>query len=272
VVDLSHHSAQPHVAAHVTSAHSAAPIPQRIDLSAAHPSVAHSTNAVSTTTPATSTGHTALTTAGAASAKGGISALALACTIGFVAVLGVGAAVYANDQPNSSPVVVSSPVSTPNPPQDLASGPAGTPSATDNSSATVDPVCATVIPDLSSENQQFNTDAAIASDAVDSYNSAMASYNSGATSTAPDDSTLLSKVGTVTSDLKSVESTLRGAISQAHDSSVASDLDGMLTATQQLESLYQSYENDPQNSQVDPASQVLAMNSASKGLKTDCGE
>jgi hypothetical protein len=256
VVDLSHPSAQPHIAAHVTSAHSAAPIPQRIDLSAAHPSVAHSTHAVSTTTPATSAGHT--TAAGAASAKVGISALALACTIGFAAVLGVGAMVYANDQPYPSPALAASPVSTPSP--------------IDNTSATVDPVCATVIPDLSSEIQRFSTDAAIASDAVDSYNSAMASYNSGDTSTAPDDSTLLSEVGTVISDLNSVESTLQGAISQAHDSSVASDLDDMLTATQQLESLYQSYENDPKNSEVDPSSQALAMNSASDSLQTDCGE
>jgi energy-coupling factor transporter ATP-binding protein EcfA2 len=256
VVDLSHPSAQPHIAAHVTSAHSAAPIPQRIDLSAAHPSVAHSTHAVSATTPATSAGHT--TAAGAASAKVGISALALACTIGFAAVLGVGAMVYANDQPNPSPALAASPVSTPSP--------------IDNTSATVDPVCATVIPDLSSEIQRFSTDAAIASDAVDSYNSAMASYNSGDTSTAPDDSTLLSEVGTVISDLNSVESTLQGAISQVHDSSVASDLGDMLTATQQLESLYQSYENDPKNSEVDPSSQALAMNSASDSLQTDCGE
>ncbi|WP_405556393.1 hypothetical protein OHV08_21555 [Streptomyces canus] len=270
VVDLSQASAQPHAAAHMTgahsAAHSAAPIPQRIDLSAAHPSAAHSTPAVSTTAPATSTGHTAFTAAGVASAKGGISALALACAIGAVAVLGVGAAVYANDRPDSSPVVASSSVSTPDLSDDTE------PSLSEDTAPTVDPVCATVIPDLSSELQQFSTDTATASDAIDSYNTDMYAYNSGQTSTVPDDSTVLSEVGTVISDLESVESTLQGAIAQAQDSSVASDLGDMLTATQQLESLYQSYMNDPENSEVDPSSQAQAMNSASDSLLADCGE
>jgi energy-coupling factor transporter ATP-binding protein EcfA2 len=259
VVDLSHTSA-----AHVTGAHSAAaPIPQRIDLSAAHAPAAHSTHAVTPAVHATSAGHTTATAVGAGTVKGGMSALALACTIGLAAVLGVGTMVYANDQANPSPAVAASPFTTPDPVDDT--------SVADDTSAAVDPVCANGIPDLSSELLQFNTDAAIASDAVDSYNSDMASYNSGATSTVPDDSMLLSDVGTVISDLRSVESTLQGAISQAQDSSVAADLGDMLTATQQVESLYQSYENDPTNSGFDTASQASAMTSASDRLLTDCG-
>ncbi|WP_405727492.1 hypothetical protein OG607_24800 [Streptomyces sp. NBC_01537] len=266
VFDLSQASAQPHAAAHMTGAHSAAPIPQKIDLSAAHSSAPHSTHAVSATTPAASTGHTALTATGTATVKGGVSALALACAIGAVAVLGVGAAVYANDRPDSSPVVASSSVSTP----DLSDDTDTEPDLSEDTAPTVDPVCATVIPDLSSELQQFSTDTATASDAIDSYNTDMYAYNSGQTSTVPDDSTVLSDVGTVISDLESVESTLQGAVAQAQDSSVASDLGDMLTATQQLESLYQSYMNDPENSEVDPSSQALAMNSASDSLLTDC--
>lgn len=265
VVDLSHASAQPHVAAHAAGAHSAVPTPPRIDLSAAHSSVTPSTHAASTTTTSASTGHTGLVGAGATGAKGGLSALALACTLGLAAVLGVGAMVYANDQPNSSQAVTSSPFSTPNPSDDTL------PTDDTSPTPTVDPLCATVISELSSETQQFNTDAAIASAAVDTYNSDMASYNSGATSTVPDDSTLLSDVSTVISDLNSLESTLQEAVSQAQDSSVASDLNGMLTATQQMQSMYQSYENDPKNSQVDPSSQASAMNSASDSLQTDCG-
>lgn len=264
VVDLSHASAQPHVAVHAAGAHSAVPIPPRIDLSAAHSSVTPSRHAVSTTTTAANAGQTGVAAGGAAGATGGISALALACVIGAVAVLGVGATVYANDQADQSPVVSSSSVSTPDLSDDTL--------PTDDTTSSVDPVCATVITELSSATQQFNTDAAIASDAVDSYNSDMNAYNSGESSTAPDDSTLLSQVSTVISDLNSVESTLRGAISQAQDSSVESDLDDMLTATQQIQSLYQSYENDPGASGVDTSSQTSAMNSASDSLQTDCGE
>ncbi|WP_217547691.1 ATP-binding protein [Streptomyces sp. GbtcB6] len=262
VVDLSHASAasaQPHAAAHAAGVHSAVPAPPRIDFSAAHSSVTPPTHAVSTTTTTASAGHTGVAGAGAVGVKTGISGLALACTLGLAAVLGVGAMVYANDQTNASPAVASSPISTPGPDDSTSPTP------------TVDPVCATVIPDLTSEIQQFNTDAAIASDAVDSYNSDMNAYNSGETSTAPDDSTLLSYVSTVISDLNSVESTLQGAVSQAQDSSVVSDLDDMLTATQQIASLYQSYENDPRGSAVDTSSQSSSMNSAADSLQTDCG-
>jgi hypothetical protein len=258
------HAARPVVdMSQVTGAHSAAPVPQRIDLSA-HSSGAPSTHAASTTTTTASTGHTGVAV-GTASVKGGLSGLALACTIGAMAVLGVGAAVYANDQPNSSQAAASSSVS----PPDLSGGTL----PTDDTSPTVDPVCATLISDLPPEIQQFSTDAAVASDAVDSYNSDMEAYNSGETSTAPDDSTFLSEISTVISDLDSVESTLQGAISQAQDSSVASDLDDMLTATQQIQSLYRSYEDDPTNSGFDTSSQGgPAMLSAADSLDTDCGE
>ncbi len=251
VVDLSHS------AANVAGAHSAAPVPQRIDLSGAHSSVAPSPHAASTTTTTASTGHTGGAAAVATGAKSGITGLALACTLGLAAVLGVGAMVSANDQSTSPSVVVPTPA--------ITSG------LSYDTSPSVDPVCATVIPELSSETQQFNTDAAIASDAVDSYNSDMDAYNSGETSTAPDDSTLLSEVSTAIGDLNSVASTLQGAISQAQDPSVESDLNGMLTANQQIQSLYQSYENDPTNSGFDTSSQSSAMLSAAAGLQTDCG-
>ncbi|MEB8337201.1 hypothetical protein [Streptomyces endophyticus] len=273
VVDLSSQAAQPHVAAqgagtHSAAAHSAAaPTPPRIDLSGAHSSAAHPTPAA--TTSATSTGHSATAAAGAAGVKGGMSALAVACTIGIAAVLGVGAIVYANEQPNPSPAAGASSVSTPDLSDDTV--PADDTVPDEATSPSVDPVCATVIPELSSDLQQYSTDAAIASDSIDSYNSAMDSYNSGASSTPPDDSTIRSQVGTVISDLQSVESTLQGAISQAEDSSVESDLDDMLTATQELESMYRSYESDPENSQVDPSGQAAAMNSASDSLQSDCG-
>lgn len=271
VVDLSHHAPQPPQAtAQVTGTHSSAQIPQqRIDLSQAHTSATQPTHAMSTATTATNTGHTALTTAsaaGAAGAKGGISALALACALGCVAVLGVGAAVYANDQSTPSPVVTSGPVITTTPSDDTSLAPTPTPTPT------VDPVCATVITDLSPEIQQLNTDASIASAAVDSYNNAMNAYNSGAASTAPDNSTVLSDVRTAVSDVNSIQSTLQEAIAQAQDSSVKADLNGMLAPAQQIESLYQSYENDPGNTQVDTSSQASAMDSAANSLQTDCGD
>ncbi|MFJ9086193.1 hypothetical protein ACIRL3_27620 [Streptomyces sp. NPDC102384] len=267
VVDMSSYSsasAQPHAAAHVAATPPTTPVPRQIDLSSAPSTAGHATPAASTTTPAASAGNAAVATGGAAGAKGGASALAVACAFGFAAVLGVGAMVYANeDQSNPSPAAASSAVDTP----DLSDNSV----PTDATSPSVDPVCATVIPDLSSKLQQYSTDADTASYSVDSYNSAMDSYNSGATSTPPDDSTLRSEVGTVISDLQSVESTLQDAGSQATDSAVESDLDDMLTATQELTSMYQSYENDPENSQVDPSSQASAMNAASDSLQTDCG-
>ncbi|MER7182890.1 hypothetical protein ABT404_26045 [Streptomyces hyaluromycini] len=276
VVDLSHASARSHVAVNTAGAHSAAPVPQRIDLSPAHSSVTSSTPAGSTTTTAASTGHTGVA-AGATVVKSGVSGLALACTLGLATVLGVGVMVSANDQPNPSPAATSNPFSTPSPIDDTSGGTSGGTSdgtsggTSEDASPGVDPVCATVIPELSSETQQFNTDAAIASDAVDSYNSDMDAYNAGETSSAPDDSTLLSEVGAVISDLDSVESTLQGAVSQAQDSSVESDLNAMLTATQQIQSQYQSYENAPGASDVDTSSEASAMNSASDSLQTDCG-
>ncbi|WP_457031848.1 hypothetical protein [Kitasatospora sp. P5_F3] len=286
VVDFSgagHHSA---VANHLPAgAH--APTPARIDLSQAHSSVAqptpthavntsthatssghathvsaaHPTHAVGTT--ATSSGHTALTVAGAAGAKAGVSALALACAFGFVVVLGVGAMVYADDQSASPPSATSVPVH----PVVKTSGPSHYTSPT----PTVDPVCATVIPDLEREIQRYNTDRATASSSLDAYNDAMGAYNSGRTSTPPGDGTLRANINTVLNDLRSVESTLRGGKSRARDSSVASDLNSMLTSVQQMESQYRSYQSDPEGSTVDTSSQASAMNSAANRLEADCG-
>ncbi|NDZ78297.1 hypothetical protein G3I19_07110 [Streptomyces sp. SID10853] len=273
VVDLSHASAQPHAAAHLTGAHSAAPVPQQIDLSAAHSSAAHSTPAVSTTTSTTSAGHTALTAAGAASAKGGISALVLACTIGLATVLGVGAMVYANDQSSPSPTVVAGPAGAPSPVDDTAAtGDSDDTETTDDASPTVDPVCETVLPKLTSESQQYNTDADAADAAFDSYSSAVDSYNSGVTSTVPDDSAVVSADNTVADDLNTIESTLQLAISESQDSSVEADLTSMLTAVQEMASQYQAFEPDVSGSVIDTSSQSSAMRSAIDGLLTDCGE
>ncbi|MFG3292567.1 hypothetical protein ACGF3G_27650 [Streptomyces sp. NPDC048179] len=262
VIDLSQAPAQPHVAVHATGAHSAAPVPKRIDLST-HSSVTQSPHAAGTVPSATSAGHTGLSAAGAAGAKGGISALVLACALGAVAVLGVGAAVYANDQPNSSPAVASSSVSTPN----LSDGTL----PTDDPSPTVDPVCETVLPQLTSDSQQYDTDADAADAAYDSYSSDVDAYNSGATSTVPDDSALVSADSTVVSDLNAIESTLRQALSAAQDSSVEADLTSMLTAVQQMASQYQAFEPDVPGSVIDTSSQSSAMRSAITSLLTDCG-
>ncbi|MFZ3555682.1 hypothetical protein [Streptomyces sp. BH055] len=270
VVDLSSQAAQPHVAAHGAGTHSAAahsaaaPAPPRIDLSGAHSSAAHSTPAA-----ATSTGHSATVAAGAAGAKGGVSALAVACTIGIAAVLGVGAIVYANDQPNPSPAVGASTVGTPDLSDDTV--PADDTVPDEATSPSVDPVCATVLPELSSQSSTFNTDAALASSAIDSYNSAMSSYNSGATSTPPSNSMFLSETGAVVSDLEDVETTLREADAQAQDSSVSSDLNDMLTAAQDIKSEYESFGGGEEASEIDTTSETSDFNSALSSLQTDCG-
>ncbi|PYC88022.1 hypothetical protein C7C46_01755 [Streptomyces tateyamensis] len=282
VINLSQAGPHPTAAAHLSGAHAAAsaPTPPRIDLSQAHTTAGHPAHAVGahTTaghpahavgahtaaghsahtagmhagaagtghtahlsahaagTAATGTGHTALTTAGAAGAKGGISALAISCTFGVVVVVGVGAAVYANDQPKA-----------------------------------VDPVCATVASSLATSGEQMSADHASVTTALDSYNAAMAAYNSGQTSTPPDKSALNSGVDSVITDLNSFESALREGISQAQDASVKSDLNRMLVPTQQLESLYQSYKNNSESAGFTAPSQGSALVSAMNSLQTDCG-
>ncbi|MGD6747041.1 hypothetical protein ACOKM3_35035 [Streptomyces sp. BH106] len=274
VVDLSSQAAQPHVAAHGAGTHSAAahsataPTPPRIDLSGAHSSAAHPTSAA-TTTSATGTGHSATAAAGAAGAKGGMSALAVACTIGIAAVLGVGAIVYANDQPNTSPAAGASSVSTPDLSDDTVPDDGTVPD--EATSPSVDPVCATVLPELSAQSATFNADAARASTAIDSYNSAMNSYNSGATSTPPSESMFLSETGSVVSDMEDVESTLREADAQAQDSAVSSDLNDMLAAAEEVKSQYESFGGGQEGSAIDTTSGTSDFNSALSSLQTDCG-
>ncbi|MHB6911655.1 hypothetical protein [Streptomyces sp. DB-54] len=260
VVDLSNSAPQPHAAANVTGGHSAAPAPQQIDLSQAHHFAAQPAHGLSTTTPAAGTGHSAFSALGA---KVGVSAMAMACSIGFVAVLGVGAAVYTTDQQSSSSSSVpSGPVSTSNPADTMSS---------DATSPAVDPACLTALSELAPEITQHNTDASAMNDAFNSYNSAMRSYNSGASATPPDDSAVFSEVDTVISDLKSIESTLEGAVSQTQDSSVQSDLESMLTGAQQAEEELQSFKDDPKGSGFDTSSEANSVNSALASLKTDCG-
>ncbi|WP_406394010.1 ATP-binding protein [Streptomyces sp. NBC_00882] len=264
VVDLSQVPAQTHAAAPMSGAHSAPQIPQRIDLSGPHSPVVHST-------PAASTGHTALTAAGTATVKGGVSALALACAIGAVAVLGVGAAVYANDRPDSSPVVASSAVSTPDLP-DPSDDTDTEPDLSEDTAPSVDPVCASVLPQLTSQSGQYDADADAVDAAYDSYNSAVDAYNSGATSTLPDESEVVSTSQTVAGDLNAIESTLRQAISEAQDSSVAADLTSMLTAVQQMASQYEAIQPGAvEGSSIHTSSQSAAMESAIDSLLTDCG-
>ncbi|MFF1357263.1 hypothetical protein [Streptomyces sp. NPDC058297] len=253
VIDMSSTSVPSHAATHAANASAtAAQGPPPIDLSG---SAVHSHSA---TMSAAGASHPALTAGGAASAKGGVSALALACTIGVAAVLGVGAMAYVSDQSSPSPTVVADPI--------------GTPGQIDDTSDTADPVCATVLPDLSSESRTFNTDSALASSAIDSYNTAMASYNSGATSTPPDHTMFLTETGTVVSDLEDFGTTLQEASAQAQDSSVSSDLDDMLTATQDIKSQYESFGGGQGSSEIDTTSQVSDLNSAWSSLQTDCGE
>ncbi|MFD3558176.1 hypothetical protein ACFWVU_00670 [Streptomyces sp. NPDC058686] len=253
VIDMSSTSVPSHAATHAANAPAtAAQGPPPIDLSGS------ATHSHAATPSAAGASHPALTAGGAVSAKGGVSALALACTIGVAAVLGVGAMAYVNDQPSPPPTVVADPI--------------GTPGPIDGTSDTADPVCATVLPDLSSESRTFNTDSALASSAIDSYNTAMASYNSGATSTPPDDNMFLTETGTVVSDLEDFETTLQEAAAQAQDSSVSSDLGDMLTAAQDIKSQYESFGGDQGSSEIDTTSQVSDLNSAWSSLQTDCGE
>lgn len=240
VFDLTKAAQQPPATAHATGAHAAAVhVPKQINLSGAHASAAHAPHAVSTATAttATGTGHTAVGVIGTTTAKGGISALALTCTIGFAAVVGIGAVAYANSQ----------------------------------SSPSVDPACTAVASTWPSEIDQYNSDYTSANSALDSYNSAIDAYNSGQASTPPDDSMLLSDVQSEINDLQTIASTVQQAQGQAQSSSVQSDLDGILTPDQQMIQLYQAYESDPQSNSFDGSSQASAFNSAVQSLASDCG-
>ncbi|MFD4400133.1 hypothetical protein [Kitasatospora sp. NPDC058478] len=278
VIDLSHSAQQPPPGGHVVGAHSPSQAaPHRIDLSGTH----HPHTASATTT--SSTGH-AVTTAGAVAAKAG-AALAVACVVGASAVLGVGAMVYTQNQsdlatptqPTYSPAppprvyTPAPPVYTPAPPAPppkvyTPAPPAPSPVVTPDP---VDPVCATVVPELGKETQQYNADLAAVHSAFDSYNNAVDAYNSRRTSTVPDDSTMKSRIDIILKDLRASESTLRGAISQARDGSVVSDLKGILTARQQEESQFSSLRNKTSTS-YNTASQASAYNSAWQSLVIHC--
>ncbi|WP_329562170.1 ATP-binding protein [Kitasatospora sp. NBC_01266] len=220
---------------------------------------------------AAGTGHGTVAAVGAAGAKGGLSALALTCTLGLVAVVGVGAVVYADNQPSAAPVVTSFPSFSFPPVPTFPPVPAPwTPPVDDSTpTPTTDPACAIVYPAWPSEIDQFNTDGSTLGAATDAYNRAVDSYNSGQTSTTPDDSTMHSDAGTVVGDLNSMEATLHSALSQAQDSSVVADLNGMLTPTQQDIQLYQAFESG-QTRTYDDSSQSTAMNSADLNLISTC--
>ncbi|WP_159012311.1 ATP-binding protein [Streptomyces sp. NRRL F-5123] len=266
VFDLSQPAQHAQAATHVANAHStAAQIRPRVDLSHAHTSLSPSSHAATTTTTATGGAHTAATTV-AVGAKGGMSALAVACTFGFVAVLGVGVTAYENHRPDPSPVAAPTVVDT------LDQEYVGTQDPAYDTPDSVDPVCATLISDLPPGIGQFSADASSASDAMASYNSAMDDYNAGQAYAPPDPSTVFSQVSTVINDLSAIDSTLQEAMAQAQDDSLKTDLDSMLTPVQQMESLYQSYADSPSGTDFDTSSQGVAMLSAADSLDTDCGE
>lgn len=157
-------------------------------------------------TTTSSTGH-AVTTAGAAAAKGG-AALAVACVVGASAVLGVGVMVYTQNQSNpakpAQPTYSPAPpprVYTPAPPVYTPAPPAPSPRvytpkppvpAPVVTPDPVDAVCATVVTELGKETQQHNADLTAVHSAFDSYNNAVAAYNSRRTSAVPDGSTVKS--------------------------------------------------------------------------------
>ncbi|MER7842899.1 ATP-binding protein [Kitasatospora sp. NPDC096077] len=287
VIDLSHTSQQPVPGTHLTGTHSASQAaPPKIDLSGSHSSTAHSTHASHATHAAhsthaagaatTGTGHTALATAGAATAKGGI-ALAVACAVGMATVVGVGAvvnanrqrdpspaatsgSVYADGRPYPSPVVTPRSIDTDNQPYP---GPAVTPSS-------VDPVCATAMPDLAQEIGQYSTDHATAAGAIDAYNEAVSAHNSGQTTSTPDYSIVSSDLDTVLKDLRAIKSTVRTSVSQSRDGSVTSDLNGVLTSVQEIESKTRSYQSDP-SATVEFSGQASALISALDSLQAHCG-
>ncbi|MFF2079361.1 AAA family ATPase [Kitasatospora sp. NPDC058162] len=285
VIDLSQAAQQPpptgHVpTGHVPTGHAAGAhspshaLPHKIDLSGAHSSAAHSTHAAGTATT-TSTGHAAVATAGAATAKGG-AALAVACVVGFTAVIGVGAVVYAKNQSDRTPAaqaaypsIPTRPIYTPRPPVPpvyTPKPPAPPPLVTPDP---VDPVCATVVTELGQENQQYNADLPMVHSAVESYNNAVDAHNSGRTSAVPDDSAMNARVDIILKDVRASETTLRGAISQARDRSVVADLKGLLTARQQDESQFRSFRNKTSKS-YDTASSASAFNSAWQSLVLHC--
>ncbi|MFF3003653.1 hypothetical protein ACFVTF_12670 [Kitasatospora sp. NPDC057940] len=283
VIDLSQSAPQPPAGGHVAGAHSPSQAaPHRIDLSGTHHSAAQHTHTVSATTTS-STGH-AVTTAGAAAAKGG-AALAVACVVGASAVLGVGAMVYTQNQSNlakpAQPTYSPAPpprVYTPAPPVYTPAPPAPSPKvytpkppvpAPVVTPDPVDPVCATVVTELGKETQQHNADLTAVHSAFDSYNNAVAAYNSRRTSAVPDGSTVKSRIDIILKDLRASESTLRGALSQARDGSVVSDLKGLLTASQQEENQFRAARNDLTTG-YNTAGQASAFNSAWQSLVIHC--
>lgn len=273
------HAANAGTATHAANTGAAAQAPPSIDFShLATPS--HTANAATpaahtahVTTQSAGAGHSALTVGGAASAKGGVSAMVLACAFGAAAVLGVGTMSYLNDRPSPPPGIVADPIGSRDSSGSLnSSNASGSSNSSEEDSGTVDPVCASVIPDIDSEIGTFNTDTDLASSAIDSYNTAVASYNSGATSTPPSESMFLSETGTVAVDAGALVTTLEGAVDEAQDSSVSSDLDDMLTAAQDVKSEYESFGGDQGSSSIDTTSQVTDLNSAWHTLQADCGE
>lgn len=220
---------------------------------------------------AAGTGHTALATTGVVGAKGGMTALAVACTVGFVSVLGVSVAAYENSRSDTpSAVPVSRPVPDYDFPPPNADDDDGGMAPVDETTPAVDPVCADVASDLDTELDQFNADAATAQAAVAVYNSDVAAYNAGESYTEPDFSTAGAAYDTVISDLDTIEDTLSSAVAQAEDGSVESDLDSMLTSAQQMEEVIQPFA-DHEVDQYDTTYQASAMSSALEDLSADCG-
>lgn len=197
-------------------------------------------------------GHTGVAATTAVAAKG-VTAMVVACVLGAVAVVGVGAAVYAGDQTHTAasgalPTVgVTTPFVMPTMP--------AIPQDTDTS-IYVDPVCDSLMTSLDSEEESLDTDSNSLDDAVNTYNTAMDAHNSGETSNVPSTGPVNSAVNQFISDLQTMTSTLQTAGSTAQNTGVVTALDGMSSATQKMISGFQSYAADGESAEYDYSSQA----------------
>ena len=254
-------------AAHQTAANPATYIPRQTNPPPTHAATPSAHSAAQPLphvgSAAAGGGHTAVAGTTVVAAKGGM-ALVVACVLGAVAVVGVGAAVYANDQQHSSASGVSPAVSTTSPYVEPT-----LPEDTDTS-IYEDPVCDSALTDLDDEGSTLDDDSSTLSDAVDSYNTAMDEYNSGETSSVPSVTPINDAVSTLISDLQTMDSTLQNASSTAQNSDVVTNLDDMSSETQQMISSFQSYAANGENTDVDVSDQISQLQDDDDSLYDAC--
>ncbi|MFI9273665.1 AAA family ATPase [Kitasatospora sp. NPDC052896] len=205
-------------------------------------------------------GHAVAVGATTVAAKGA-TGLILACVIGFAAVAGVGAVVYASDQSNTSQNGASPAVSPTSPSSDPTSLPTWF-----RTSVYADAVCDSAI----TEEDPLDQDSSNISDALSTYNEGMDEYNSGLTSTQPSATPLNTAVQTMISDLKSTDSTVQDEASQAQNSTVISALNSVSSALEQLGSAFQTYLDDQQGSPLDISSEDDQLTKAEDAVYNAC--